>query len=191
LKDYIGLAYSLTRGQVFGPDWIGSERYDIQATIPAGTSRDQLPEMFQSLLVERFEMKLHREKREFPVYALTLGKGPLKTKQSSPDEAGAPPAPVTGVALGSGGQRQQRQSWQWILVVLCAQLVRSAQADDGGICQLSGTFRRSDALENSSSASLSDALETAGLKPEPRKAPLDVLVVDSARKTPTENRYPT
>lgn len=42
-------------------------------------------------------------------------------------------------------------------------------------------------LENSSSAPLSDALENIGLKLEPRKAPLDVIVVDSLRKTPTEN----
>lgn len=101
LKDYIGIAYSIKPGQIIGPDWIGSERYDIQATIPAGSSREQLPEMFQNLLAERFGLKFHREKREFPVYALILGKGPLKVKEASADEAGAPAAPVNGSASGS------------------------------------------------------------------------------------------
>jgi uncharacterized protein (TIGR03435 family) len=42
-------------------------------------------------------------------------------------------------------------------------------------------------LDGSSSASLSDALEQIGLRLEPRKEPLDVMVVDSANKTPSEN----
>ncbi len=42
-------------------------------------------------------------------------------------------------------------------------------------------------LAEGSTASLLDALQQAGLKLEPRKAPLDFLVIDQARKTPTDN----
>ena len=40
--------------------------------------------MFQSLLAERFQVKLHKEQKEFPVYALIAGKGPLKLKETPP-----------------------------------------------------------------------------------------------------------
>jgi uncharacterized protein (TIGR03435 family) len=43
------------------------------------------------------------------------------------------------------------------------------------------------AMQNASGDSLFSALQTVGLKLEPRKAPLDVLVIDHAEKTPTEN----
>ena len=42
-------------------------------------------------------------------------------------------------------------------------------------------------LDGSSPASLFDSLQKTGLRLEPRKAPLDVLVIDGALKTPTEN----
>lgn len=42
-------------------------------------------------------------------------------------------------------------------------------------------------LDSSSPAALGDALQQVGLKLEPRKAPLDVLVIDDALKTPTAN----
>src|SRR5579872_4999609 len=45
LKDYIRIAYRVKDYQIQGPDWIGSERFDVSAKIPDGVSRDQVPEM--------------------------------------------------------------------------------------------------------------------------------------------------
>ena len=70
---------------VSGPDWTASERFDISATLPTGSTPAQLPEMLQALLADRFHLKLHKEKKEFPVYVLLPGKGPLKLKESPPD----------------------------------------------------------------------------------------------------------
>src|ERR1700722_1662092 len=57
LRDYIAMAYGVTAGRVSGPDWIASERFDISAKLPEGGTRDQIPEMLQSLLAERFQLK--------------------------------------------------------------------------------------------------------------------------------------
>src|SRR5579863_8656814 len=84
LKDYIVIAYKTKISQISGPDWISSDRFDIAARLPAGSSQSQVLEMLQTLLEDRFQLKIHREKREFPVYALVLGKGPLKLKEVPP-----------------------------------------------------------------------------------------------------------
>jgi uncharacterized protein (TIGR03435 family) len=85
LRDLLAAAYRTKATMVFGPDWTASARFDVSATLPAGSTPAQLPEMLQALLAERFQMKLHKEKKEFPVYVLLPGKGSLKLKESPPD----------------------------------------------------------------------------------------------------------
>jgi len=85
LKDYIRIAYRLKDYQISGPDWLRSERFDITAKIPEGVSPGQIPEMLQGLLTERFQLKMHREKKEFPVYALEIAKSGLKISENAPD----------------------------------------------------------------------------------------------------------
>src|SRR5262245_4920220 len=75
LKDYIGMAYDKEPPQVIAPEWAGTQRFEIAATLPAGATRDQIRTMLQALLAERFQLKVHPESREFPVYALVVSKG--------------------------------------------------------------------------------------------------------------------
>ncbi|MGA7241048.1 MAG: TIGR03435 family protein [Bryobacteraceae bacterium] len=82
LKDYIRIAYRVKDYQVEGPDWIASERFDIAAKLPAGAAREQVNDMLQSLLVDRFKLTFHRVKKEFPVYALVVAKSGAKLKES-------------------------------------------------------------------------------------------------------------
>jgi uncharacterized protein (TIGR03435 family) len=107
LKDYIRVAYKLKDYQIAGPDWIGSERYDISAKLPSGGARDQVPEMLKSLLEDRFKIKSHMDSKEFPVYALIAAKGGVKLKESPVDaETEAPGTPATNVNVtASGGAR--------------------------------------------------------------------------------------
>src|SRR4051812_17287747 len=72
LKDYIGMAYRVKTYQITGPDWLPSQRFDIAAKLPEGSQTTQIPEMIQNLLINRFKMNIHREQKEFPVYALTV-----------------------------------------------------------------------------------------------------------------------
>src|SRR5215472_9985321 len=49
LADLIRIAYRVKPHQVSGPDWMSAERFNVQATIPEGSSPDQVPEMLQAL----------------------------------------------------------------------------------------------------------------------------------------------
>ena len=93
LKDYIRMAYNVKDHQIVGPDWIASDRFDIAAKVPEG-GRDKIREMLQALLKDRFHMKFHNDTKEFPVYALGVGKGGPRMKESplDPEE----PAPEGG-----------------------------------------------------------------------------------------------
>jgi uncharacterized protein (TIGR03435 family) len=78
----IRTAYQLQDAQLIGgPDWIGAERFDVMAKAGSNVSLDfpgfggaggALPLMLQELLAERFNLKVHRETRELPIYALLL-----------------------------------------------------------------------------------------------------------------------
>lgn len=104
LKDYIRIAYRVKTFQVIGPDWLESERFDVDGKLPAGGSKEQVPDMLQSLLEERFQMKFHRESKEFPVYALEIAAGGLKLKdQSDPSQAPDAKAPTEVTANGGPG----------------------------------------------------------------------------------------
>jgi uncharacterized protein (TIGR03435 family) len=104
LKDYIGIAYRVKLYQISGPDWIGTDRFDVAATLPEGTLPAQVSSMMQTLLEERFQLKVHREKKEFPVYALEIAKGGLKMTETPPSpelEKADPRAPQEFTGGGS------------------------------------------------------------------------------------------
>jgi len=89
----IAMAYRIKPYQLIAPDWTNSERYDVQATLPPGATKEQVPEMMQALLAERFKVKLHREKKPQPVYALLVSKDGHKLKPAAKDPAPAPDDP--------------------------------------------------------------------------------------------------
>ncbi|HLI85124.1 MAG TPA: TIGR03435 family protein [Bryobacteraceae bacterium] len=230
LRDYIGLAYRMRVSQVLGPDWMHLERFDIAAKIPEGHKTDEFRQMLQALLRERFQLKFHKEQREFPVYALVQAKTPLKLTPAPPDpQAGDTPEPLDvaggGSAAGVNVNLGHGSSWSFVpnrfeakklsMEVFAENLERFADRPIVDKTGLKGQFdfgfdinpedyrpmliRSAIAagvllppqalrlLDGSSSASLSDALEKIGLRLEARKEPLDVIVVDSASKMPTEN----
>ncbi len=119
----IALAYGLPPGSdnriLGGPDWMGSDTYEIQAKIEDSLfatlrtktppqQREEFALMEQSLLADRFKLKAHIEKREMPLYALVIAKGGPKltlakdgesTKLSLVDLGGKFQMTATAVAL--------------------------------------------------------------------------------------------
>jgi uncharacterized protein (TIGR03435 family) len=101
LREIVAVAYRVKTYQVRGPDWTETERFDINATLPPGAKADRIPEMLQALLTERFGLALHREKKEMPVYALVVGKPPLRLQGVPPDpQAAATRDQVNGTLTG-------------------------------------------------------------------------------------------
>jgi uncharacterized protein (TIGR03435 family) len=83
--ELITKAYSVRPYQIAGPDWVYSQLFEIHAKLPEGASKEQVPEMLQTLLAERFKLVAHRENKEQPVYALIVSKNGPKLKEAAAD----------------------------------------------------------------------------------------------------------
>ncbi len=96
LRVILAAAYNLTNKAISGgPPWVDADSYDFLAEAP-GQVRPTLDEqmtMLRKLLDERFKLTLHREPKEFPIYALTVAKGGPKLTEAVPDTSpeGSPP----------------------------------------------------------------------------------------------------
>src|SRR5271165_4347402 len=98
LKNLLMNAYDVKSFQVSGPAFLDSERFDITATMPPETTKEQFRVMLQNLLAERFKLTVHRETKELPMYSLVVAKNGPKMKESAempaPTETpDAPPPP--------------------------------------------------------------------------------------------------
>jgi len=110
LQDLIQYAYKLKQHQLAAPDWAKNQRFDILAKMPEGATKEQVPEMMQGLLADRFGLTFHKESREQPVFALLVAKGGHKLKESSTEPEAAPPADDKKDTVMSFGGGQVRQS---------------------------------------------------------------------------------
>src|SRR5215831_9452600 len=94
MADLIRTAYKVKTYQVSGiENTMNSDRWEIQAKMPEGATKEQVPEMLQALLADRFKLKIHRDSKELPVYALVPGKGGAKLVESDPDKPSPEDAP--------------------------------------------------------------------------------------------------
>lgn len=72
LKLLIMTAYDVNVRQIAGgPGWLNSEFYNVEAKAEHPASRQQIHLMLQSLLADRFNLKLHKEHKELPLFVLT------------------------------------------------------------------------------------------------------------------------
>jgi uncharacterized protein (TIGR03435 family) len=262
LKELISLAYKVKAYQVTGPPWIATQRFDIVAKMPEGSTKDDAPKMLQALLEERFKLKAHRDTQEHPVLALVVAKGGPRMKESpATPEAIDPDAPLkpgemkmegpdgpirvtvhpdgsstanmgakgtvtqkmdmqtqslhldssmvtmdgfadmlTNVLqMGGGGSRQVvdmtdlKGNYQVALDISIADIMAMARAQGvdlpgappgGGTA---GTSPSEAADPGGGGSTVYASVQKLGLKLEPRKAPVEQLVVDSVEKTPTED----
>ncbi len=102
LGELISFAYELhTKQLVDAPAWVDSEKFDIDAKpdSPGIPNDTQLKTMVKKLLVERFQLKFHDEKKVLSVYALEPGKGEAKLTKADAD-AGVLPGFWFAGALG-------------------------------------------------------------------------------------------
>jgi uncharacterized protein (TIGR03435 family) len=224
LKDLIRVAYRVKDFQVEGPDWIGNARFNVVAKLPSGSSQEQIPEMLQTLLTDRFKLTLHRETKEHAIYALVAGKSGPKLKPAEvPTGGGAAADGSTGrggprrggmtvevnndgahlkapsATLASLGEMISRFSERPVVDMSGIQgqydfdLVFSPETIRGGGRGGPGRAGPGDASARpaegatDSAGSIYDSVQRYGLKLEPRKAPMEILLVDHIEQKPTEN----
>ena len=82
LNDLIVEAFKIKPHQIAGPDWLSMERFDIQAKLPDGAARDQIPQMLGNMLSDRFGLRTHIEVRTLSAYTLIVGKNGPKLQPS-------------------------------------------------------------------------------------------------------------
>lgn len=184
LKILIEIAYHVKDFQISGgPDWIETDHYDVSAKAPAGfiPTAQQMQPMLQALLEDRFRLKLHRETRELPAFALVVGKGgPKLTASAFADSR---------ISVGHGIFTGQKIDMAGLADALAMDSDRTIVDRTGLAGQFDVTLKwNPDATDSDPAAvSLFTAIqEQLGLKLEATKAPVEVLVIDSVQKA-TEN----
>ncbi len=104
LRTLLGRAYA-SYAEIQGPAWLDTQFVEIDATMPADTTKEQLQEMLRNLIVERFKLAYHQGAKDFPAYALLVAKGGPKMQESAASPA--PPAnesnPATLPPIGPDG----------------------------------------------------------------------------------------
>ena len=198
-----------------GPEWLTNDKFDITATTTGVTESGQMRLMVQRVLAERFQMKAHWEKREMPVYLLTMARpdgrpGPGMTLKSEADCAkgrseGPPPMPQPGVPapppncgaiqFGPGQLISGGTPMEWLVgtftnVPVITGIDRPVLDRTG----LEGNYAfalKFAAPQNSNPDPdrppfMTALQEQLGLKLESTRAPVDVLVIDSVQR-PSDN----
>jgi uncharacterized protein (TIGR03435 family) len=79
VRDMLSVMYRVPQRQITGgPEWVYTEHFDVEGKADHAYSIDQLHVMFENLLEDRFNLKLHAVSRTGPVYTLTIAKTGLK-----------------------------------------------------------------------------------------------------------------
>jgi uncharacterized protein (TIGR03435 family) len=73
LKFIIQRAYKLQDLQIEGPEWLTTERFDVDAKLPEGATLQQVPVMFQAMLAGRFQLSAHFVEKERTGFVLAVG----------------------------------------------------------------------------------------------------------------------
>ncbi len=182
LKTLLVIAYGPTEQRIFGPEWLDTAPHDIIRDTHSGPVMPRL----QALLKDRFRLQSHMETREMVAYDMLVTKSGVKLKLFEPAPPGQPRFAGGSMLVGVGTGSQ-----------IADALARAAGRPVVDKTGLEGRFSwsvsytpfSSDA--NAAAAGPPDILtavnEQLGLRLEPKKESLQVLVIDHVERVPSEN----
>ncbi len=190
MNDLISFAFSINLKQlVNAPSWFGTERYSIDghADIPGSPDLQQQQSMYRKLLVERFHLTLHIEKKEQSVYAIRLANsGPKLGKSLSGTSQ------QIDISGGPSGMRFTNASMGDFRLLLQSTMPDRPVVDQTGLAGRFNFFLKwtPDGVQtddpNAPPSIFTAVQEQLGLRLEPIKAPVDLLVIDHVER-PSEN----
>jgi bla regulator protein blaR1 len=210
LGEVIRLAYQVQEFQMSGgPPWINSERYDIEAKVDSSVAEklnqldmDQHRLLLRPLLEDRFQLKVHQETKELPIYALVVAKNGPKLHAAKPDDTY--PEGIKGpdgvghpglMRMGPGGITAQGLPMATIARLLSQQLGRTIVdktgltgnydvnlkwTPDNGPGSMMGPDSKP--TPDSGPSIFTAIQEQLGLKLESQKGPVEVLVIDRVER---------
>ncbi|HLH38247.1 MAG TPA: TIGR03435 family protein [Bryobacteraceae bacterium] len=186
LLNALARAFELkSANQVAGPAWVFENRYDIAAKAPENTPKEEFPRMMRALLIERFKLVLHHETRELPGYALVKGRRRLKLRENEGSENSS--------VVMIDGRREMRSMNMAALAQFTSLMLRRPVVDATGLAghyDFALDMSREESGKDSA-PSIFTVIAGLGLKLDPRKMSLDVIVIEDGSKTPTENQGET
>ena len=199
LKELLQQAYGINTNLISGlTGWADSTRFDIKAKsldIGAGKSlsEEQLSPMLQELLVNRFQLQVHKETKVLPVYELVVAKGGIKFKQAAPEGSSQDKNPDRNSMNFGGGQLVGHAVDLTPLVDMLAHQLHRTIIDKTGLAGKYDFILKSppedgsdQSLESSTAYIFTSLQEQLGLKLQPAKGPVETLVVDRV-EMPSEN----
>ena len=170
-----------------GPTWLGNNNYDFVATTatPIEMNDEVLQPYLQSLLADRFQLKYHRETKEFPIYFLVAAKaGPKLVRHTGEGHV--------GMEEHSGKDKVTMSATKLTMTLLASWLAREMERPVIDHTGIDGEFDLKldwspEQISDSSGPSIYTALqEQLGLRLESGKGPVEMIVIDSIEK-PSEN----
>ena len=183
----IGVAYPAAEEIIGAPDWVTFENYDVTAVAGSSATEGDIAAMMRSMLAQRFRLQAHIEKRERPVYALTLVRedgapGPnLRSSKCTDADEGRPPCVAR---FGRGSIAAGGFTMEWLAVNLRGGAGRPVIDRTG----LTGGYDFTldyafgppslDSTPDGKPSLFTALQEQLGLKLEPAQAPLPVVVVE-------------
>ena len=208
-------AYHLYDDQLIGePAWAKTDRFDVTGKVAASDeatvaklTQDQKRVFFQQMLKERFGLVVHHETRELPEYALVVAKGGAKIEEGKPDTSSPAEKRIHGGSRMSMDRGRMKfedggDGLDFLLQILSTQTGRTIVNKTGLTGKYSFTLTWSPQMgadmpragaEGEASAATDAApdlftaiQEQLGLKLEPTKGPVDVVVIDHLER-PGEN----
>jgi uncharacterized protein (TIGR03435 family) len=197
LPQLIARAYRVRTRQVIVPKGFNSEKYDIEARLPEGAPKDGEYEMLKNLLADRFALRVHAETRNESGLQLVVRAGGSHLKAADPatkrkegDVESLLARKREPMARGAGYFQSGHCSMAKLADYLSLTL-KMLIADHTG---LSGEYEvaldiapQEDADGLDRPARFVQALRKLGLDLKKGEVALDVVVVDSASRTPTPN----
>jgi len=190
LRLMMKLMYKITDSQIIGgPEWMNTALYDVEGKAERPSNVDQLHEMFQTLLAERFKLQFHREKRELPAFVLTVDKSGSKLKLNTSAENFDIPIKPAGRGRAAG-ERVPMNYFTWFL----AQQLNRPVVDQTGLDrfydfnlewapELPPGVNGAEPPPSADGPTIFTAIrEQLGLKLESKKAPVETFVIDRVER---------
>lgn len=188
LRNLIAAASGMSEVRVFGPDWLDSTRFDVEAKSPEGVPDSDLRPMLLALLKERFRLDTHTESREMAVFELMVAKDGPKMPEF-PGKARPTGINRAGAMMDTTMTMAELAEW------LSISAERPVLDNTGLTAKYNvalafnppGFLRNHSDLELEAPDLFAALQEQLGLRLQPAKAMVTVTVVDHIERTPSEN----
>jgi len=179
----VQIAYGIPFNQLSGIEKLGTQHYDLTAKAADGAilTYQTIRPRLQRLLEERFKLVVHRETKQVDGYALVVAKGGAKLKPTTGSKE-------TG-AVFPGGMRLPNTDMAGLAIMLASPAGRPVIDKTGisGGYEIDIRYARDSDTDSQLPSMFTALQEQLGLKLEAQKVPVEMLVIDSVNRTPSEN----